>query len=86
MNLDDGPVRPSHATPIFAAASARNFRIASAHLVVTTFSDNPGWVTRLRKGSKLRVNVGKRVPNFDLGGIDEAFAALYACQKKHNRA
>jgi hypothetical protein len=55
-------------------------------LVVTKFPAGSDWIKRLRKGKKLRVNVGKRLPNFDLAGLDDALAALLACAAKNNKA
>jgi hypothetical protein len=60
------------------------FKTARTTLVVTKFAANSDWIKRLRKGKKLKVNVGKRVPNFDLAGLDEALGALQACAAKHN--
>ena len=72
MQIDNEPV----ITPVF--------KTARMTLVVTKFPANSDWIKRLRKGKKLKVNVGKRVPNFDLAGIDEALGALFACAAKYN--
>ena len=72
MQIDNEPV----ITPVF--------KTARMTLVVTKFPANSDWIKRLRKGKKLKVNVGKRVPNFDLAGIDEALSALSACAAKYN--
>jgi len=74
MQIDNEPV----VTPVF--------KTASMTFVVTKFPADSDWIKRLRKGKKLKVNVGKRVPNFDLAGIDEAFTALYACVRKNRTA
>jgi hypothetical protein len=74
MQIDNEPV----VTPVF--------RTASMTFVVTKFPADSDWIKRLRKGKKLKVNVGKRVPNFDLAGLDEAFTALYACARKNGTA
>jgi hypothetical protein len=62
------------------------FKTAHRSLVVTKFRADSEWIKRLRKGKKLKVNVGKRVPNFDLAGLDEAFTALFACAQKNRTA
>lgn len=72
LQVDNEPV----ITPVF--------KTARMTLVVTKFPANSDWIKRLRKGKKLKVNVGKRVPNFDLAGIDEALGALFACAAKYN--
>jgi hypothetical protein len=72
MQVDNEPV----IMPVF-----KTFR---SSLVVAKFSGNSDWIKRLRKGNKLKVNVGKRVPNFDLEGLDQAFTALLACAAKYN--
>jgi hypothetical protein len=58
------------------------FKTARKSLVLTKFDGNSDWIKRLRKGKKLKVNVGKRVPNFDLDGLDAAFTALLACASR----
>ena len=62
------------------------FKTARKSLVLTKFDGNSDWIKRLRKGKKLKVNVGKRVPNFDLEGLDAAFTALLACAARHRDA
>ena len=74
MQIDNEPV----VTPVF--------RTASMTFVVTKFPAGSDWIKRLRKGKKLKVNVGKRVPNFDLAGLDEAFTALFACAQRNRTA
>jgi hypothetical protein len=74
LQVDNDPV----ITPVF--------KTARSSLVVTKFSGDSDWIKRLRKGKKLKVNVGKRVPNFDLAGLDEALTALLACAAKHRNA
>jgi hypothetical protein len=74
MQIDNEPV----ITPVFKPAGMT--------LVVAKFRADSDWIKRLRKGKKLKVNVGKRVPNFDLAGLDEAFAALFACAQKNRNA
>lgn len=72
MQIDNDPV----ITPVF--------KTARSTLVVAKFPGNSDWIKRLRKGKRLKVNVGKRVPNFDLAGLDEALTALFACAAKYN--
>jgi len=72
LQVDNEPV----ITPVF--------KTARMTLVVTKFPANSDWLKRMRNGKKLKVNVGKRVPNFDLAGIDEALGALFACAAKYN--
>jgi hypothetical protein len=74
MQIDNEPV----ITPVFKPAGMT--------LVVAKFAAGSDWIKRLRKGKKLKVNVGKRVPNFDLAGLDEAFTALFACAQKNRTA
>jgi len=74
MQVDNDPV----ITPVF--------KTARSSLVVTKFAGDSDWIKRLRKGKKLKVNVGKRVPNFDLAGLDEALTALFDCAKKNRTA
>jgi hypothetical protein len=74
MQIDNEPV----ITPVFKPAGMT--------LVVAKFRADSDWIKRLRKGKKLKVNVGKRVPNFDLAGLDEAFTALFACAQKNRTA
>ena len=62
----------------------RAFKAVKPQLVVATFAGNSDWIKKLRKGKKLKVNVGKRVPNFDLGGIDAAMTELFSCAAKYN--
>ena len=72
LQVDNEPV----ITPVF--------KTARSTLVVTKFGSNSDWIKQLRKGKKLKANVGKRVPNFDLAGLDEAFTALLACAARYN--
>jgi hypothetical protein len=72
LQVDNEPV----ITPVF--------KTARSTLVVTKFAGDADWIKHLRKGKKLKANVGKRVPNFDLAGLDEAFTALLACAAKNN--
>ena len=53
---------------------------------VTCVDKDAGRIARLRKGKHLKVNVGKRVPNFSLEGMDEAMTALFACAAKYHGA
>lgn len=62
------------------------FKTARKSLVLAKFDGNSDWIKRLRKGKKLKVNIGKRVPNFDLEGLDAAFTALLSCAAKHRDA
>ncbi len=71
MQIDDQPV----ITPAFKPVRMT--------LLVAKFPADSDWIQHLRKGKKLKVNVGKRVPNFDLAGIDEALGALLACAAKY---
>jgi hypothetical protein len=57
----------------------RAFTAVRAQLVVTRFAANADWFVRLRKGKHLKVNAGKRLPNFNLAGVDEALNLLFAC-------
>ncbi|MEA2929237.1 MAG: hypothetical protein QOG38_1665, partial [Hyphomicrobiales bacterium] len=72
MQIDNEPV------------TIRPFKAVTTQLVVTKFPAGSDWIKRLRKGKKLKVNIGKRVPNFDLAGLDEALTALFACAAKYN--
>jgi hypothetical protein len=74
MQVDNEPV----VTPAFKAVRTT--------LVVTKFPAESNWIKQLRKGKKLKVNVGKRVPSFDLAGLDEALTALFACADRNRSA
>ena len=71
MQIDNEPV----ITPAFKSPGPT--------MLLTKFPANSEWIARLRKGKKLKVNVGKRVPNFDLEGLGEAFTALVACAARY---
>jgi hypothetical protein len=64
----------------------RSFKTVKPQLVVTTFASGSDWIKKLRKGKKLKVNVGKRVPNFDLAGFDAAMTQLFSCAAKHRKS
>lgn len=68
------------------AVERRAFTAISAHQVVTKFPPNAEWLRRLRKGDKLKINTGKRLPQFSLADIDSAPSALLACQAKYKNA
>jgi len=74
MQIDDDPT------------VIRAFKAVRMQLVVTKFPADADWIKRLRKGKHLKVNVGTRVPNFSLDGIDEALTALFACAAKYRDA
>jgi hypothetical protein len=73
MQLDNDPVL------------IRDFKAVRTQMLVTTFGARSDWIKNLRKAKKLKVNVGKRVPNFDLAGIDDALSQLFACVARYGK-
>lgn len=64
----------------------RDFKPIKPQLLVAVFPRESNWIKKLRRAKRLKVNVGKRVPNFDLAGFDVAMTALVACVARYSKA